>query len=51
VVLDEISGEEMHNSMLFIVVGSSVVFVGILVWKVLWLIRKINSAPVQEEAD
>jgi surface polysaccharide O-acyltransferase-like enzyme len=50
-ILDAINGEKMHNSMLFIVVGSSVVFIGILAWKVLWLIKKINSAPVQEEAD
>lgn len=41
----------MNNSMLFIVVGSTVVFVGILVWKVLWLMKKINSAPAQEEAE
>lgn len=41
----------MNNSMLFIVIGSSVVFVGLIVWKVLWLVKKINSAPVQEEAD
>ena len=41
----------MHNSMLFIVIGSSIVFVGILVWKLLWLMKKINSIPAQEEAD
>jgi surface polysaccharide O-acyltransferase-like enzyme len=50
-ILDEINGEKMHNSMLFIVIGSSVVFIGILIWKVLWLIKKINSAPAREEAD
>jgi len=41
----------MNNSILFIVVGSSVAFIGILVWKVLWFMKKINSVPVQEEAD
>lgn len=41
----------MNNSILFIVIGSSLVFVGIIVWKVLWFMKKINSAPVPEEAD
>ncbi|MDO8989017.1 MAG: hypothetical protein Q7U91_05225 [Sideroxyarcus sp.] len=41
----------MNNSMLFIVVGSTVAFVGIIVWKALWFMKKINSVPVQEESD
>lgn len=41
----------MNNSMLFIVVGSSIVFVGILVWKALWLMKKINSVPTPEKTD
>jgi hypothetical protein len=41
----------MGNSILFIVAGSSVVFIGIMVWKALWLLKKINSEPAPEEAD
>jgi nitrogen fixation-related uncharacterized protein len=41
----------MNNSILFIVIGSSVVFIGILVWKFLWFMKKINSIPAQEESD
>ena len=48
---DAIEGEMMNNSILFVVIGSSVVFIGILVWKALWLLKKINSVPAQEEAD
>jgi hypothetical protein len=49
--LDAIEGEMMNNSILFVVIGSSVVFIGILVWKALWLLKKINSVTIQEEAD
>ncbi|MDP1635998.1 MAG: hypothetical protein Q8L69_15125 [Gallionellaceae bacterium] len=50
-VMDVIKGEDMSNSILFIVIGSSLVFVGLIAWKVLWLVKKINSAPVAEEAE
>lgn len=42
-------GEGMNKSMLFIVIGSSVVFIGLIVWKVIWLVKKITSAPVAAE--
>jgi nitrogen fixation-related uncharacterized protein len=41
----------MDNSILFIVIGSSVLFIGIVVWKILWLLRKMDSEQAPEELD
>jgi hypothetical protein len=41
----------MDNSILLIVIGSSVLFIGVVVWKILWLLKKIDSEQVIEESD
>lgn len=40
---------EMDSTTLWIVSGSTVVFVGLLGWKVVWLLRKINRAPAPQD--
>jgi nitrogen fixation-related uncharacterized protein len=41
----------MDNSILFIVIGSSVLFIGVVVWKILWLLKKMDSDQAIEESD
>jgi nitrogen fixation-related uncharacterized protein len=42
----------MDNSILFIVIGSSVLFIGVVVWKILWLLKKMDSdQAAAEESD
>jgi hypothetical protein len=41
----------MDNSILLIVIGSSVLFIGVVIWKILWLLKKIDSEQVVEETD
>lgn len=41
----------MNGSTMWVVLASTAVFVGILVWKALWLVRKINAVPAEEEAE
>ncbi len=41
----------MDNSILLIVIGSSVLFIGVVIWKILWLLKKIDSEQVIEETD
>lgn len=41
----------MNKSILFIVIGSSIVFIGLIAWKVIWFVKKINSAPAVEESE
>jgi nitrogen fixation-related uncharacterized protein len=41
----------MDNSILFIVIGSSVLFIGVVVWKILWLLKKMDSEQAIEESD
>lgn len=33
----------MDNNLLFIIIGSSILFVGVVIWKVLWLLKKMNE--------
>ena len=39
----------MDNPTLMIVLGSSVLIILLVIWKIAWLMKKINSAPVPEE--
>jgi len=41
----------MDNSILFIVIGSSVLFIAVVVWKILWLLKKMDSEQATEESD
>jgi hypothetical protein len=41
----------MDNSILLIVIGSTVLFIGVVVWKILWLLKKMDSEQVIEESD
>lgn len=41
----------MDNSILLIVIGSSVVFIAIVIWKILWLLKKMDAEVIQEESD
>ena len=36
----------MDNTTLMIVLGSSVLIILLVIWKIAWLMKKINSAPV-----
>jgi nitrogen fixation-related uncharacterized protein len=41
----------MDNSILFIVIGSSILFIGVVVWKILWLLKKMDADQATEESD
>jgi hypothetical protein len=41
----------MDNSILFIVIGSSALFIGVVIWKILWLLKKMDSEQPAEEND
>ncbi len=41
----------MDNSILLIAIGSSILFIGIVIWKITWLLRKIDKEQVTEEND
>jgi len=39
----------MDNSLILIIVGSSVLFLAIVIYKIAWVMKKINSAPTLPE--
>lgn len=39
----------MDSSILLIVVGATIVFIGLLAYKALWFVRKINEEPEASE--